>query len=177
MEKRSEYLKALSFAVENYDGLTRDNENIPYIVHPLRVTSLLRSVGFIEPKNNTILISALFHDLIEDTNITADVIEEEFGGEISSIVQELTIPKDGNKEEFLKNMTQGSVEARTIKMADRIDNLIDMETINWSLKKKRSYISHAKIILSACNSANEELAELLGEIIITEEKRLDRLLI
>jgi len=66
MKNFSNYWKALTFAVEKYGGLTRKNMKTPYIVHPLRVVSILRSAGYSEFEDEDLMISALLHDLIEE---------------------------------------------------------------------------------------------------------------
>ena len=65
MKEFSNYWKALTFAFKNYGDLKRKSGNIPYIVHPIRITSILRAAGFSEFKDEDIMIAALFHDLIE----------------------------------------------------------------------------------------------------------------
>jgi len=58
-----------------------------------------------------------------------------------------------------------SDEAKIIKMADRIDNLMDINQMNWTLEKKKEYLRHANIILNKCGNAHSDLANALREII------------
>ena len=50
-------------------------------------------------------------------------------------------------------------------MADRIDNLMDMDTIDWSLEKKEAYAKEGLIILEKCQKADKKLALKLKDII------------
>ena len=50
------------------------------------------------------MISALLHDLVEDTTLTLDEITEEFGHHVASIVAELSKPEGGNKDEWLEKI-------------------------------------------------------------------------
>ena len=67
------------------------------------------------------------------------------------------------KEWWLKTFEKASKEAKIIKIADRLDNLMDLPTESWDIKRQKSYAEQAKIILDKCGSANEEIALKLKE--------------
>ncbi|MHA1658997.1 MAG: HD domain-containing protein [Promethearchaeota archaeon] len=161
MSKFMKYYNALTFVVKNYNGLKRKSSNIPYMVHPLRVASILRAVGFLELKHEDLMIAALFHDLIEDTDVSKEEIGTKFGNEVASIVEEVSKPESLDKEDWLKTFNNASKEAKIIKMADRIDNLIDMDKIDWFLERKKLYAEHGKIIAEKCGDAHLELRSIL----------------
>ncbi|MFX1379988.1 MAG: HD domain-containing protein [Promethearchaeota archaeon] len=167
MQDFSNYWKALSFAFEKYGNLKRRAKDILYIIHPIRITLILRAAGFNEFKDEELMIAALFHDLLEDTNISFKEIEKNFGKKIVSIVNELTKPKDvkgRKKDEWLENFINSSKEAKIIKIADRIDNLLEMVD-DWTVKKQVDYADQAKIILKSCGNADKELSNKLEETI------------
>ncbi len=167
MKNFSNYWKALSFAFASYGNLKRKAKDTPYIIHPVRITLILRSVGFNEFENEELMIAALFHDLCEDTNTTLEEIDKKFGEKIVSIVNELTMPedaKDRKKDKWLENFMNSSKEAKIIKLADRIDNLLEMVD-DWTVEKQIAYANQAKIVLKSCGDANKELADKLDEII------------
>jgi (p)ppGpp synthase/HD superfamily hydrolase len=61
----------------------------PYINHLLEVASLVaEATNGTEP---SVVIAALLHDLIEDQNVSADVIASEFGRDVANIVLEVTV--------------------------------------------------------------------------------------
>lgn len=163
MKDYTKYWRALTFATKHYGDLTRKSSAIPYIIHPIRITSILRAAGFDEFKDEDIMISALFHDLIEDTDTTPDLIESEYGAIVASVVNELSKPKRGSKEDWLKTFENASKEAKIVKMADRIDNLLDMEM--GPIEKRKSYAEQAKLIVKYCGNADVKLARKLQEII------------
>lgn len=152
------YWKALTFALIKYGDLKRKSGDINYFIHPLRITLILRAAGFTEFDNENLMIAALFHDLIEDTNTSLIEIEKKFGKEVASFVSEVSIPIKAEKEKHLKNLKNASVEAKIIKLADRLDNLIDLPLEAWSKDQQKSYAEQAKIILESCGDANSELA-------------------
>ena len=165
MKDYTKYWNALTFASMGHGEQKRKVSNIPYIIHPVRITSILRSAGFSEHENEDLMIAALFHDLIEDTETKFDEIKDQFGEKIAMIVNELTKPENGDKEHWLKSFDSKSNEAKIIKMADRIDNLKDISQINWSEEKKRFYIEHGRIIVDKCGNAHSDLACKLEQLI------------
>ena len=158
MKQFLNYWKALNFALIKYGDLRRKSGDIHYFIHPLRITLILRAAGFSEFENEKMMIAALFHDLVEDTDISLSEIENKFGRNVASIVSEVTIPIKTEKDVYLENLKNASVEAKIIKLADRIDNLIDLPKSFWPINKQKSYAEQAKIILESCGDANSKLA-------------------
>jgi guanosine-3',5'-bis(diphosphate) 3'-pyrophosphohydrolase len=83
MSNSTEYpaiLKALHFAsIKHKDQRRKDKEASPYINHPIEVAELLARVG--QVTDLVVLQSAILHDTIEDTETTAEEIEELFGAD------------------------------------------------------------------------------------------------
>ncbi|HED16036.1 MAG TPA: bifunctional (p)ppGpp synthetase/guanosine-3',5'-bis(diphosphate) 3'-pyrophosphohydrolase [Gammaproteobacteria bacterium] len=107
----------------------RKYSNQPYHVHLEAIVKLLQQVT----DDAEILAAAWLHDTVEDTPATLDNIEQEFGQNVAELVEDLTdvsLPSDGNravrKEIDLKHLAQASTRAKTIKLADLIDNARDI---------------------------------------------------
>lgn len=164
MKDFSNYYKALKYAFTNYGDLKR-RSGAPYIIHPIRMTSILRAAGYTEFENEDMMIAALFHDLLEDTDTSISQIANQFGNKVASIVKELTKPEQVDKNEWLKSFSSMSKEAKIIKIIDRIDNLMDMSTDYWSIEKQKSYAKQGKIILEKCGKTHSELAFILKNTI------------
>ena len=103
----------------------RKYTNEPYIVHPAAVAKLVRSV----PHTEAMLCAAWLHDVLEDTPAQHVDIYNKFGRKIFSMVLSLTdvsTPFDGNravrKAIDLVHTAKASAEAKTVKLADLIDN-------------------------------------------------------
>jgi guanosine-3',5'-bis(diphosphate) 3'-pyrophosphohydrolase len=174
MKDFSNYWNAVSFAFIKYGGLKRKSKEIPYVIHPIRIAAILRAAGFNEFDHEDLMIAALFHDLLEDTDTDLKEVEDQFGKKVGKIVIELTKPEDAKgrkKDKWLESFIKNSKEAKIIKIADRIDNLMDMRDI-WDIEKQRSYADQGRIILKSCGAANKLLAQKLEESIkqILEEK-------
>lgn len=125
-------LKALEFAKLKHEGQVRKVSNEPYFSHPLIVSYLL--VSFKDSKNlDDLICASLLHDTLEDTDTTFEEIAKEFGPLVANIVYELTSDKDeiekiGKKEYLMKKMIHMSSYALTIKLVDRLSNVMDSPT-------------------------------------------------
>ena len=111
-----------------------------YISHPLHVATIVaRDIGL----DDTSVASALLHDVVEDTELSLDLIREEFGETMASIIDGLTKISGvfesrelGQAENVRKLMLSMASDLRVIlvKFADRLHN---MRTIEHLSKKKR----------------------------------------
>lgn len=107
----------------------RKYSNQPYHVHLEAIIKILQQVT----SDAEMLAAAWLHDTVEDTPATLDNIENEFGQNVAELVEELTdvsLPSDGNravrKEIDRKHLATASSRAKTIKLADLIDNCQDI---------------------------------------------------
>jgi hypothetical protein len=101
----------------------------PYDVHLKAVAELVAMVT----DDQEIIAAAWLHDTVEDTPATFEDIEREFGHGVSRLVMDMTDisrPADGNrlirKEIDRDHTALASAHAKTIKLADLIDNCLDI---------------------------------------------------
>src|SRR5690554_853846 len=124
--------EALKFATKAHKGQTRKYTEEPYIEHPKRVVALLKSV-----KHTPEMIAAAYlHDVVEDTEVSNEDIKNRFGAQVASLVEELTdeyekakypnLNRRARKEREVKRQANMSPAAKTIKLADVIDNTRDI---------------------------------------------------
>jgi len=107
----------------------RKYSNEPYQVHLKAVAEIVSSVTD-DPET---IAAAWLHDTVEDTPATLQQIEKEFGANIAELVEDLTDvskPSDGNravrKAIDRRHLAQASARAKTVKLADLIDNCKDI---------------------------------------------------
>ena len=149
--------KVLDYIHKAHEGQTRDLYNLHYTVHPISVYKILFAIGI---KHN-MLTAALLHDVVEDTDVTIQDIEKTFGSEVAILVAELTSDETqyivkgrtdhGLKAQYLINkMNNMLIQSLIIKLADRLDNLIDIYT---SGKKKwiMKYFIQTEVIMNGLN--------------------------
>ena len=106
----------------------------PYIVHPLTTAYILASMR-IDPH---IIVGALLHDVPEDTAVTLEQLEQNFGSDIASMVGGITKLgklKYRGAERYIENLRKmfvamaKDVRVMIIKFADRIHNLLTLDSL------------------------------------------------
>jgi len=131
-ELLNEMKSAEDYATEKHKGQKRMGGE-PYIIHPKRVAGLIRRYKKGHKQVDAFIKAALLHDTIEDTDTTEEDLRKMFGGLVTSLVIELTSDKEKakevGKEEYLSGkMINMTGWALTIKLADRLDNISDLES-------------------------------------------------
>lgn len=118
-------LNAIFIATEAHKGQKRKYTNEPYISHPFSVAGLVSSVS----RDEDMIVAALLHDTVEDTHIEISTIKGLFGVRVAEMVEDLTDvsqPEDGNRKVRKaidrEHTARASVDSKTIKLADLIDN-------------------------------------------------------
>lgn len=110
-------------------------QNIRYYEHPRRVALYL--LDRCKVKDVNIIIAALMHDVLEDTRMTAEMLEYVFDKEIAQNVKLLS-KFSASKEGYYERLYNlGNTKTWVVKMADRIDNLSHMETCSVEFIKKQ----------------------------------------
>mgnify|MGYP002516549869 CR=1 FL=1 len=64
--------KAIEFAAKAHDGMVRKKDKTPYILHPLEAAVIVGTMT----NNQDVISAAVLHDVVEDTGITIEEIEE-----------------------------------------------------------------------------------------------------
>lgn len=130
-------VSAIEFATAHHKGMFRKGTNIPYMTHLFNVCKLLAERECVE----VVLVAALLHDIVEDTDVTIEEVERRFGNEVSSMVAASTEPYKLDKAEFNEVGTWQERKMHTIEMvknklplnealvilADKIDNISSIE--------------------------------------------------
>ncbi len=126
------------FATEQHQRIDqrRKYSNKPYDVHLKAVADIVAGVT----ADQEMIAAAWLHDAVEDTQATIEDIGRKFGPAIALLVEELTDvsrPGDGNRAARklldLRHTAQASVRAKTIKLADLIDNSLTSPAMTRSL--------------------------------------------
>jgi len=147
--------KAIFFAKRYHAGQFRHSGE-PFYSHPLEVAYMASDYLF----RTDILVTAILHDTLEDTELTYDEIAAIFGKNIAGNVEYLTrINKDGEKISsgvMVANLRiSGRDEILMIKLFDRLDNLRTIyykpqPKINKTIKETREYFIPAASYLRLC---------------------------
>jgi len=124
--------RALTFATAAHAavGQKRKYSGEDYIVHPIDVARLVYNYGGTDVQ----IAAAYLHDVVEDTNVTIDLIYAQFGNDVGDAVAGLTdvsIPSDGNrkirKAIDRAHSADANYNSQFVKCADIISNGIDIK--------------------------------------------------
>lgn len=139
----------------------------PYIEHPAAVAELVRSV----PHSEAMIAAAWLHDTVEDTGIALDDIENEFGPDVAALVEQLTDisrPEDGNrsvrKAIDRAHTAKASPQAKTIKLADLIDN--SSSIIERDPKFATVYLAEKALLLDVLREGDPTLWGMAHQIVM-----------
>lgn len=171
LEETKTLLSALAFAADKHRFQKRkDTAGTPYINHPIQVALTLVNTG--EEINKDLLVAAILHDTIEDTQTSPEEISEKFGDVVLGLVLEVTDDKTLSKEERKKlqvlNASKKSELARKLKLADKICNVTDIihhPPGNWTLDRKLQYLLWAEQILMEVKGTSPKLENKLQDLI------------
>jgi uncharacterized protein (TIGR02172 family) len=86
--------RAIKFAVDAHAGAERRGKGFPYIVHPIEAVAVTATMT----KDQDLLAAAALHDVVEDTDITTEEIEREFGKKIADLVA-------GESDKFIEGVS------------------------------------------------------------------------
>lgn len=135
--------RAYEFAKKMHEGQFRKSGE-PYICHPLEVSKIIAEFGF----DNDSILTALLHDVVEDTDVTLEQLSAEFGEEVAMLVDGVTklgkIPYSSREEqqmEYLRKMffaMAKDIRVIVVKLADRLHN---MRTLGACSSEKQLRIS------------------------------------
>mgnify|MGYP001246338933 CR=1 FL=1 len=143
--------KAYEIASAGHSKQKRESGE-PYITHPLHVAIYLSDLSM----DIETIVSAILHDLIEDTDITYVHIKKEFGKEIADIVEGVTKldkinynSKEEAKADAIRKMViamSKDIRVLILKLADRLHNI---ETINYLSDWKKEKIAQETLYVYA----------------------------
>jgi len=143
--------KAFNISMEAHKEMRRKSGE-PYIYHPLDVALIcIQEIGL----GPTSIICALLHDVVEDTELTLEDIEKDFGPKVRRIIDGLTKiaenfeqSQSAQAENFRKMVLTLSEDVRVIliKLADRLHN---MRTLESMARNSQLKIAHETIYIYA----------------------------
>lgn len=152
------FLKAFDLAETAHRGQLRKDGETPYIVHPLETVKILTGLH----ADENVLISALLHDVPEDTQHDLNEIESLFGDEVSFLVDGIT---KLSKVHYQHNMPERSIESLKklflhtakdlriiiIKLADRLHNMRTLKYVEKPEKRLRIATETLEIFVPIAN--------------------------
>ena len=199
-EKSQLICKAFNFAYLLHEGQYRKSGE-PYIAHPIAVAGLLRELG----GDEATIAAGFLHDVVEDTEVSLEEIEERFGETVKRLVEGVTKLSKFNfsskterqAENFRRMFMAMATDIRVIivKLADRLHNMRTLEHLSEE-KQKSIALETREIFAPLANrlgigrfkweledlcfkyleqEAYREIQDLVAEKRIDREERLEKI--
>jgi len=140
-EKVATVLRAFELGASAHEGQTRLSGE-PYILHPVAVAHILAGMRM----DHESITAAILHDTLEDTRVSKEELEEQFGKEIAQLVDGVTkLDKmkfrtrgEADAESFRKLMLAMSRDLRVIfiKLADRVHNMRTLDNMTYESRRR-----------------------------------------
>ena len=176
----SQFMRCLEFAAHKHRRQFRKGaERTPYINHPIRVAGYLTEIpGLTDEEQLRLLMAALLHDTVEDTDTTAEELTAEFGQAVCALVMEVTddkkLPWQERKRLQVSHASEVSRLGALLKIADKMANVYDIAhhpPYGWPLERKLNYLNWAERVVKGLPAADAELEARFWQT-LAESRRL-----
>lgn len=161
-----DFLRALSFAAQKHrDQRRKDSAQTPYINHPIAVADILLNEAGVT--DEVVLMAALLHDTVEDTDTSFDELVQHFGQVVCDVVAEVTddksLPKAERKQAQIDHAAGLSDRAKLVKLADKISNVRDTVVSppdGWPMTRIDEYLEWGKAVVAPIRGIHFQLEDL-----------------
>jgi len=136
--------KAYAYAAKSHEGQKRSSGE-PFIIHPVEVALILMELGL----DVDTVVAGILHDVVEDTGVTLQQLEGEFGTDIAKLVDGVTklsrIEYKSKEEQQLESLRKmfvamaKDIRVIIIKLADRLHNLRTLEYVDEEKQREKAY--------------------------------------
>lgn len=161
------FVEANAFAFKAHDGQLRNGVlKLPYITHPLEVANILAANGFADDYN--VLAAALLHDVLEDTDVTPEELDEKFGATVFDLVLQVTYPAGTTKAMKVLRARGLTRRAAAIKTADLISNIngITEDPTAMTQENAYRYVNYAQAFKKRINFVNPGLDKAFDDALL-----------
>jgi guanosine-3',5'-bis(diphosphate) 3'-pyrophosphohydrolase len=149
----------------------------PYINHLIEVAVLVADAT--DASDPNLVIAALLHDAIEDSEVSRELISEIFGDDVASLVIEVTddksLPKATRKLKQVETAPLKSARAKMLKLADKTSNLRAITASppsDWSAKRRIEYVAWAREVAEGLRGVNSKLEMQFDEAATAAERSI-----
>lgn len=175
----SEVLHAIRFAAEKHrDDRRKGAVAAPYINHPIAVAEQLAAAGL--AADHALLMAAVLHDVVEDTDATEAELAATFGPRVAGIVMEVTddkrLRRSERRERVVRTIAGHSREARLVKLSDLVANVYDVihHPPHWTHEQKREYLDWVTDVLHAVRGTHDGLEARLHDLLDEANRAIER---
>ncbi len=157
--------KAIYFAKKYHDGQLRKSGE-PFYSHPLEVAYMISDYNL----KTDVIAASILHDVVEDTEVTINMILETFGQRVAEMVNRLTRDRpDGTnlsvKEIIRMAYKNGDKEVLLIKIFDRLHNLQNIHFLTADKQIKVAKETLNTVLLAATYLEDINIEFIIGNIV------------
>lgn len=131
--------------------------------HLIEVACLL--VTHARCQDDDLLVAAVLHDVVEDTETTLEEVEEAFGAVVRELVDAVSddksLPKAERKRLQIEHVRSAPEPVRLLKLADHTSNVGGLPDA-WSTKTQRSFLEWSEQVIASCRGLAPELEAEYG---------------
>lgn len=164
-------MQAADFAAKCHAGQKRKFGNSPYINHPISVAKRISH----NHQNQSLIVAALLHDVIEDCDVSYVDIQHYFGDHIAVLVQSVTNSCfEGDRLERktaeFNRISKCGRHARILKLYDRLDNIEDLESHMISGNATKGfcelYAKESLMLIDLIGNSDEQCSQQIDKICV-----------
>ena len=121
--------RAILFAVKAHSGTERRGKGFPYVIHPMEAMAIVATIT----PDPELLAAAALHDTVEDTDVTLDVLRDQFGERVAKLVaDESDVFIEGASEEeswhqrkqaAIERLARAPHDAKIVALGDKLSNM------------------------------------------------------
>jgi (p)ppGpp synthase/HD superfamily hydrolase len=128
---------ALGFAADRHEGQTRDQDDAPFVTHPVEVARLLHEAGY----SDEVVAAGVLHDVLENTSAQADELQRRFGAEVTRLVEAVSddpsIEDQAARKAALRDQVAGAGEcAAAVFAADKVSKARELRRRNGRFSRR-----------------------------------------
>lgn len=120
----SRFDQAAKLAIDAHHNTERRGKGFPYIIHPMEAAAIVATIT----NDEELLIAAILHDVVEDTDITINQIEEQFGSRVATLVSNETAQHGDmtwreRRQVQIDKLRYASRDSKIVAIGDKLSNL------------------------------------------------------
>ena len=165
--------EAIVFATKAHAGVTRKGKTRPYILHPLEAMIIASTLT----EDEEVLMAAVLHDTVEDTDITKEDIRKAFGKDVAKLVAAESEDKredlpaestwETRKRETIEALKTESREIKLVCLGDKLSNLrelsrdyADLGDALWERFNQKDKEKHGEYYSALYENLKEEFGDV-----------------
>src|SRR4051812_37327891 len=158
--------RAYLFSAKEHKGQVRKSGE-PYLVHPLEVANILADMQL----DVTCISTGLLHDIVEDTGVSLEMIENYFGPEVAHLVDGLTkiskidnLSRTDQQAQNIRKMLLAMIDDIRVVLVKLADRLHNMRTLEFLPREKQVRIAQETLDVYAPIAHRLGMARVRGEL-------------